>query len=291
MERKAILLTTVLLFCTGGLTQAQALFEATEDDIGITAEVTYASRYIWRGFDSYMENHSAIQPEVNFDLFGTGWTFDVWVSRANGSGFEEYEEWQFALAYAGAPLWSDMSYSTNWQAGYRYYYFPDGPMRPMPGASTLNLDREEVFMNVSWPSISQTGIVPSFSVFYIWPAESDVRSNGTAWSAFRKSRGFGYVFGLDYDWTVPGLIEGIPEQIIHLSSDLYYNQGFGISPLPRMNHPDEDWSHVLLGATTDFDLGSGFSVSPGVWFQKSMDDSVNTSDEYYFTVRGQYKTR
>ena len=52
-------------------------------------DVSYVSRFIWRGYDVYANNHSAFQPSIDLDLFGTGFGLNVWMSRANGSGFED----------------------------------------------------------------------------------------------------------------------------------------------------------------------------------------------------------
>jgi len=86
MKKKAILPTVVILVTLGTLAQAQ------EDRIGATFDVTYLSRYIWRGIDVYEDDHSAIQPSVDVDFYGTGLGLKVLWSRANGSKFENAEE-------------------------------------------------------------------------------------------------------------------------------------------------------------------------------------------------------
>ncbi len=293
MKKEGFLLAAVVLLSTACLAQAQMpSFEATEDDIGITAGATFLSSYIWRGFDMYRENHSSVQPFASFDFYGTGWTFDLSWRRAVAGDYENYEEFDFTVAYAGNSLWPETSYTTDWQVGYTYYSHPDNPIRMGRGMPTFDLDYEDLFASISLPNLCTGGVVPSYTIIYLWPSESGKRSNnGLPWSLYRSADGFLHVFGLDYDWTITGLLPDTPEQIIHCSATLVYNEGMGVSPLPRMRHPDEDWSHVLLGATTDFDLGSGWSITPGAWFQKSMDDSVNTSDEYFMSLTAQYRTR
>lgn len=292
MKKEGILLAAAVLLTAACLAEAQiSPYEPVENELGLTAGVTYVSRYIWRGFDMYPENHSGIQPFAYFDLFNTGWFFDISWRRAVAGDFENFEELDFTISYTGNSLWPQTSYTTDWEVGYTYYSHPDNPVRFVRGGPTFDIDYEDVFLSVSMPNICSAGVVPSYTVIYLWPSEGGKRANGLPWSLYRSADGFLHVFGLDYDWTINGLLPNTPEQIIHLSAALYYNDGMGISPLPTKVHPDEDWSHALFGATTDFDLGSGFSIRPGIWFQKSMDDSVNTSDEHFVSLTAQYRTK
>ena len=106
MKKKAILLTVVILLSVGSLAQAK------EGELSATFDVTYLSRYIWRGIDVYEDNHSAIQPSIDVDLYGTGLGLKVLWSRANGSGFENSEEIDFTLYYNN-DIYEDEVYATN----------------------------------------------------------------------------------------------------------------------------------------------------------------------------------
>jgi hypothetical protein len=98
----------------------------------------------------------------------------------------------------------------------------------------------------------------------------------------RKFSGPIHVMGLDYNWTS----ECMPELPMKLSWDITYNDGTGtvvdddgdnvVGPV------DHDWSHMTFGLSTSMKCPmTGGKVTPGVWFQKSMDDSVNNEDELY----------
>ena len=113
-------------------------------DLRATLDVTYVSRYIWRGFDSYPRNHSGIQPSLDVDLFGSGFGFNVWWSRANGSGFENYEEIDYTVYY-GNTFWDSQRYQTDYRVGWRYYNYPDGPVRT--SCCTRNLDMQEIILD------------------------------------------------------------------------------------------------------------------------------------------------
>jgi hypothetical protein len=60
--------------------------------------------------------------------------------------------------------------------------------------------------------------------------------------------------------------------------DLVYNDGVGAANV------DHDWSHVLFGISTDFTVAENLTFTPAFYFQRSMDDSVNTSNEYWVTL-------
>ena len=91
MKKKGIFVSTVILCSAAGFVHGQ------ESNLGVTLDVTYLSSYIWRGFDCYPQGHSAIQPSISLDFYGTGFGIKVLSSRANGSGFENDEELDFTL--------------------------------------------------------------------------------------------------------------------------------------------------------------------------------------------------
>ncbi|MEE9371129.1 MAG: hypothetical protein V3W45_06635, partial [Sedimentisphaerales bacterium] len=62
MKGKTILVSVVILLCSTGFAQAQ------EGELHGSAGLTYLSSYIWRGFDYYADDHSAIQPSIDLDL-------------------------------------------------------------------------------------------------------------------------------------------------------------------------------------------------------------------------------
>ena len=93
-----------------------------------TLDATYVSRYIWRGYDAYPNDHSAFQPSLDLDLFGTGFGLTTWWSRANGSGFEK-SEWLTVTPYYRNRLFVDKPYVTNYKIGYTYFAYPDAQRR------------------------------------------------------------------------------------------------------------------------------------------------------------------
>ncbi|GAF74314.1 unnamed protein product, partial [marine sediment metagenome] len=90
-----------------------------------------------------------------------------------------------------------------------------------------------------------------------------------------------HIFGLGYDWTVADLLPETPEQILHLSADLVYNGGvFGA---------DHDWSHMVFGVSTDFEVADNLTFTPALYYQASIENTVNTQDEVWVGLSMKYK--
>ena len=259
MKKKAILLIAVILLSTAGLIQAQ------ERNISGTFDVTYLSRYIWRGFDMYEDDHSAIQPSIDLDLYGTGLGIKILWSIANTSGFED-DEWLNYTLYYNNSLFQAQTYTTDYTVGWGYYNYPDSS----PKASDL----QEFFAAFSWPEICPAGVVPSYTVVLMWPS----RSNSTFASDYG---GWLHVFGLDYDITVPELVSEIPVRTIHLSTDLVYNDG--------VLGADSGFSHMVFGLSTDLEIRNNLTFTPAAYYQSSWESSVNGENEFWVGLSMKYK--
>ncbi len=258
--KKGILLAAVILLSTAGFAQAQ-------EELSGTIDVTYLSAYMWRGFDKYPGAHGegAIQPSIDLDLYGTGFGLNVLWSRANTSGFENGEEVDLTLSYSSS-CFDYETYATNYTVGWMYYNDPDMP--------TEWADRQEFFASLSWPDICPEGVVPSYTIIRHWASESG--------SPINDISGWMHIFGLGYDLPVEDLLPDLPEQILHLSLAMVYNEGMGAWGV------DHDWSHAVLGVSTDFDLGNDLTLTPGVYYQSSWEDSVNGSDELWCSLSVSY---
>ena len=259
--KKGILLAAVILLSTAGLAQAQ-------DELGVTLGTQYMSRYIWRGFDIYQDNHSTVRPFIDIDFYGTGFGLHVLNPRSIGGGRVDLEKINYTLSYRNKLLEGE-TYATNYKVGWVYYNYPDMPSK--------NADLQEVFASFSWPEICPEGIVPKYTIIRMWPAESEAncRNNGGWW----------HIAGLGYDLAVPPLMPDTPEQILHLSVETAYND----SVYRGGKTVDHDWSHAAFGLSTDFDLGNNLIFTPGFYYQSSWDDSVNPSDEYWLSLSVKYK--
>jgi len=269
--KKVILLTAVIFLSATTFAQAQ------DGELSGTLDVTFLSQYIWRGFEMYGSpftiqgrEKSAIQPSIDLDLYGTGLGLKVLWTRANSSEFEIEERMDFTLSY-GNTLYEYETYATDYTVGWMYYYFPDGPPVVPPGRSDC-LDIQEFFATLSWPEICPEGVVPSYTIVKMWATKGN--------SPFTGIAGWLHILGVGYDLSVEGLLPDTPEQILHLSAATVYNDGVAGA--------DSDWSHAIFGVSTDFDLGNDCTLTPGVYYQSSWEDTVNPSDELWCSVGVSY---
>jgi len=188
------------------------------------------------------------------------------LSRANTSGFESAEELRFNLSY-GNSLYEYETYATDYQVGWVNYEFPHN--------SSDVADMQEFYATLSWPEICPEGVVPSYTVIKMWASEEG--------SLARDVSGWLHVLGLGYDLPVEGLLPDTPEQILSLSAAIVYNDGVSID-VPV----DRDWSHAVFGVSTGFDLGNDCTFTPGLYYQSSMENTVNPSDEFWCSLGVSY---
>ena len=106
----------------------------------------------------------------------------------------------------------------------------------------------------------------------------------------RNEGGWIHLFGIGYDLSIASLLENGAEQDLHLSVDIAYNDGTGANCNAQANTGvDHDWSHAVFGISTDFKLSDDLTFAPGIYYQVSMDDSVNASDEYWLRLGLTYR--
>ncbi|MHC4322818.1 MAG: TorF family putative porin [Planctomycetota bacterium] len=248
MKKQGILLAAVVLFCAIGLAQAQ--------DSGLhgSLDLTYQSQFIWRGFNIY-GNKSAIQPSLDLDLFGTGLGVNVMGHRANSSGYENGERWDYNLYYQNM-MNPEEDYAVAYRLGWVYYNFPQ--------LHSQDFDLQELHAVLSLPKMCTAGVIPSYVLVKLWPSSGGSIVNGPA-------SGFAHIFMLDYPLTVGGILPDTPEQVFNLHAEAIYNDGVD----PRGIGVDHDWSNAVFGVSTGIDLVENLVLTPGVYHQITMDKSVN----------------
>lgn len=277
---KSILAGMVLLFAVGGVVQAQ------EGELHGSLDVTYQGKYIWRGFDVYNDK-SAVQPTLNLDLFETGLGFRADGHRANSSGHENTERWDYTLFYRNA-VCPDEDYAMNYLIGYTYFNYPQqsshtrgGVVTPVTGTGPGTFDIHELHAVMSFPKITGVeGLVPTYVLVKLAPVNSGT-TVGTASATTGTASGFAHIFMLDYGLAIPGLSPDTPEQVFNLHSEVVFNDGVG----PAGQNVDHDWSNAVFGISTGFDVAENVVLTPAVYYQVTMDSSVNDDqDETWFNL-------
>jgi hypothetical protein len=273
--KQKVLFAAIVLLATTALVQAQ-------DDLHGSIDLTYQSKYLWRGIDVFGDK-SAIQPTVMLDLYGTGFGVSLQGHRANSSGYETTERWDATLFYKNA-LYMDESYATQYMIWWRYFYFPDAPLDGLAAGASGDIDLQEMAAVLSFPKIlPMEGLVPSYVLVKLWPAESGtfVGSGGPPGTA----SGFAHIFMLDYGLPIEDLLPNMPEQVLKLHSEIVFNDGVD----PRGIGVDHDWTNAVFGVSTDFELKENVTLTPGIYYQLTMDDSINPdNDETWCTLGLKY---
>lgn len=240
--------------------------EAAGQDVAVTVDATYVSKYIWRGFD-VLDDTSAWQPSVDMK-FANGFGANVWMSYPGSGGTTEaglsrvdLTEYDYTLYYGGSLF--ENCWTTDYTIGWRYYDYID--------TASENSDLQEVFVEGSMPNLIEGGVVPHFGVYQMWGAKSgsDV--------AVRDFTGTIYVMGFNYGLN----LDQAPEMPVTFSWDIVFNDGTGQIDAIGVD-PDSDWSHMVWGLKTSLNCPfTGGKITPGVYFQNSFDDSVNNQDELW----------
>ncbi len=262
MAQKWILAITALV-----LAFAPAAMAA--DDIKVSVETTYLTRYLFYGIDRYADNDGAIQPAVTLDFGDTGFSAKVLGSWSTKSMHQNAEDFQYSLLYAGS--FGDGPLATSYVANYTYY--------DVFGNNSKDADLQEAGILFAWPNVCAMGIVPHYRVVNIWQTSSDNVISPAG--AVPTTAGFVHAFGAAYSFTTPGIINGTAEQTFNVVADLVYNDGFGAASV------DHDFTHAVVGISTAVPVGE-LTVVPALYYQISMDDSVNRSDEIYGGVTVKY---
>ena len=266
--KQIVLLAAIVLMAATVPVQAQG-------ELHGTVELTYQSKYVWRGFDIYGDK-SAIQPSVNLDLYGTGFGISAMGHRANSDEYENGERWDYTLYYKNA-LFGDESYATQYMVSWVYYNYPDH--------SRKIADLQEIHTVLSWPKILPVeGLVPTYVLVKLWPTNSgSVVGSGSATGG--TASGYAHIFMLDYGLPIEGLLPNVPEQVLRLHSEFIYNDGVG----PGGQNVDHDWSNAVFGVATDFELAENVTLTPGIYHQVTMDKTINDDkDETWFTLGVKY---
>ncbi len=268
-----------LLVSVGVLLAAVSMVQAGDGKLHGWVSFEMGSEYIWRGFDVY-DDHAAIHPSVDVDLFGTGFGFNVAGHRAMTNGFENSERWDYTVYYQNM-YFGDKRYAIANRIGWVYYNYPE--------IRNDWADLQEIHAIFSFPKILPVkGLVPTYVLVKLWPSSTDslvskmvdlskgIPSTGSP-------SGFAHIFMLDYALPIDDPITGETRNL-NLHSEFVFNDGVGPAGLNVVH----DLSNAVFCISTVFDLGNNFYITQGVNYQSSWDDSVNPEDECWVTLNAKY---
>ncbi len=249
-----MILTFVVLFCSSVGFGAE-----TEKKIGVTFQLDYLSQWLSKGAPAYGKQ-GAVFETIDLDMWGSGFGVKVTHRNATSSGYVDKQRIDYRPYYKGkAFLGERYQIDYDISAGYEHYY---------------GLAKEKANTTWEWiysfgfPNLLPKGFKPKYIAHYESPAKGGEKYNYVA--------GWVHRFLLGYDLEVPHL----PAPLT-LSSEVAYSGGLG-----GANH---DWAYATLGASTSFKLSGQVTLTPGVYYQKSFEDTVCVRDVLYSTVSLKYK--
>lgn len=257
MSKARILLIAMVLLSIAAIGYAE------EKKLGVALDVTYGSRWLSDGAEVYSED-GAVHETLSLDLYGTGFGVAVTHHSATASGWVDKQRLDYKVFY-GNSLFDGEAYRTKYKAIWEYWNWYDR-------ARTIG-NSQRLRFEFSWPELLGNGLVPKYTASYCYPAGSGYGNN--------KTSGWLHIFGLDYNISAFDL-----PNPVKLSADVTYRDGSGCTTASPKDH---DWSHATFGLSTKFKLADNLSLTPGIYYQATMDKSLSDRDILYTMVSLKYK--
>ncbi len=243
-----------------GLVPAASAVDVFGTDVGVTVDVEYMSRYIWRGYNK-MGSSPVWKPSVDFDL-GGGFGANLLAAYGHNAGTVNATEYQYTLYYGGSVLEGDCL-KTDYTLGWRYYDLIDMPSK--------GVDYQEVFLEMDMPNLVGAGLVPHVNYYYLWQARSG-RSTAPDGTPLSFASGSIVQVGADYNFT----LNEVPDVPMTFSWDIVYNDG--VVDKSVIN----GWTHMLWGLKADMQCPlTGGTLTPAVYFQNMFTRTLNDNKKDY----------
>ena len=264
MKKALLVLFTVMLIASSVYAGDKSAIN-TDPQLGVTYDVTYASKWVSRGSEVYSENGAWFNT-IAFDLWKTGFGAAVCHVSPDGASFNQVDKKDkqrnyYIVNYANT-VFEDESYMTKYKVEFQYKDWYD------------QADKEGDVMawvlSFAWPELIGNGFTPKYVAYYDSPA-------GSGYANAHKA-GWAHLFGLDYKFDVADL----PNPVV-FSSNVVYKDGMGGGAV------DHDWAYATFGLGTKFKLAENLTLVPSIYHQVTMDDSVNDDqDETWVSLSLKY---
>ena len=255
---------------------------SASDKLHGTVGAVFDTEYVWRGFRVF-GNKPAVHIVGDVDLFETGFGISAAGHFPTSNDYENWQRLDFTAYYQNG-LFSGERYATNYRLGWVYYNYPS--------MSRDYFDLQEAHAILSWPNLLPIkGLCPSYVAIKMWPSSGFDDGSYIAANAARggSASGWMHIFMLDYGFTVPGVIPNMDEHLIKLHGEIVYNDN--VTPLANRFH--STWSHAVLGASTDIDLGHNLTLTPAVYYQRALETALwelngDNKNEFWASVGLKY---
>jgi hypothetical protein len=261
------------------------------DEVGLTLDATYMSKYLWNGYDIY-DDKGAYEVGVTMDFGETGFYGGVSYINAlssgnvynstlfsNTGGMPAYNlaEFDYMLGYKSVVLEGEALEST-YDLKYVYHDIGDWPSSstfmngPILVTPADQCDFQEISIYVEMPNLDLAGIIPHFSVLYTWDGfDGGTKDTGIGYYGLLGS-GWITTVGLSYDLVTDGFTAENPEQVFTFVGDVVYSSSVADFNSTTLGSQESGWTHFVVGCQTDFNMFNGV-LTPGVYYQTAFSGS------------------
>lgn len=236
MKGTIIAMTVAVLL--GGITSHKA-----QAEVSTSGNLTYVTKYIWRGFDLAPTEEPAVQGGISIDT-GKGIALDVWGSYAQDSD-SQLDELDYTLSWSG-----QVTESLEMSVGYTLYTFPS-----IVSAAESQEETREAFIGFAFPEAFMS---PSLTIYNDWEAGDgtyiylgggyDFVISGESAPALSLSLGIGYN---DDQWiTESGISDidlGLSMTFEAGSMEITPSINYIITPEDAVNPDNEFWAGLDFG--------------------------------------------
>jgi hypothetical protein len=254
MRKLHILVIAVALFCA--MSAPLSAKEIGGLDVDITLDFTYASKYMWHGYDVF-NGDGSYMPSI--ELGTNGFYVGFWAAFPSSSGYEDLTEFDYYVGY-GYTFFEDQTYALETSITYTYFDFPK---------TASAADASELALSFSMPNLLPLGpanLVPSYTMYYDFEGIDSTNFDD----------GFFNTFGLSYSLPITPFLEGQEEQALDFGFDITHDDGvYGAK---------SGWSYATIGVSTTYEY-KGAYFTPGMYYQMKLDDVApgKIDDDFYAT--------
>jgi len=227
------------------------------DNYGVHADVTLASKYMAHGFNVNGE-HASLQPSLTLDTLVPGLRLSVWAALPVNRDQRAEDELDYLVKY-GHTFFADSALAVNLHGYVDYWLYPNS-------ATETSGDLEGWKFNggltlPKLPPIGPANLVPSYNYYFWTPKDAGGFEDGGVHELF-----------LNYSPPLKSLLPVAGARTLDLGASLNYHDGvFGVEP---------GWSHATAHLSTTFGV-AGINLTPSVNYQWSFEDTIDTEDEFW----------
>ena len=251
-----------------GLMLACGALAAEDKSLGVTADLTLASKYMTDGFN-VGDNHPAYMPSLALDTRVPGFYLQFWSALPMERSRQQYDEYDFMARY-NRDFFDGSPFKLNLHGYYDYWVYPHDEYTTDKYGATIaaqNKRGQKVHAGVSLLELLPfcgSSIVPSYNYYYWFPDQKDLFQAGAH-----------HELALSYSHALPNFIPGATHQDVTLGGSLNYHDGaFGV---------ERGWSHTTAMLGTSADL-LGVTLGANINYQWSHTASVDPEDEFWAMI-------